>query len=69
MQTPSFVTLRAGVRHFFACLMEVKHLDARLGRCKCAVVLKRASHLALQAACAFVGVDVQDFLHLDLLAM
>jgi hypothetical protein len=49
--------------------MEVKHLDARLGGGKGAVVLKRTGHFALQAACAFVGVDVQDFLHLRLLAM
>jgi hypothetical protein len=67
MQTPSLVTLGAGVGYFFACVMKVKHLDARLGGGKDAVILKRTRHLALQAACAFVGVDVQHFLHLSLL--
>lgn len=69
VHTPCFVALRAGVGHFFTGLVEVKHLDARLGRSEGAVVFKRTSHLALQAAGAFVGVDVQDFLHLRLLAM
>jgi hypothetical protein len=49
--------------------MKVKHLDARLGRGKNTVILKRTRHLALQAACAFVGVNVQHFLHLSLLGV
>ena len=69
VHTPGFVALRAGVGHFFTGLVKVKHLDARLGRGEGAVVFKRASHLALQAAGAFVGVDVQDFLHLRLLKL
>ena len=66
VQTPSFIALRAGVRHFFAGLMEVKHFDAGFGCGECAVVLERTGHLALQTARAFVWVDVQDFLHLGL---
>jgi hypothetical protein len=67
MQTPGLVALGAGVRHFFAGVVEVKHLDTRLGRCVGAVILERTSHFALQAAGAFVCIDVQDFLHIDLL--
>jgi hypothetical protein len=66
MQAPRFVTLRAGVRHFFAGLMKVKYFDARFGCGKYAVILERTGHLALQAARAFVRVNVQDFLHLHL---
>jgi len=58
VQAPGFVALRAGVGHFLAGVVEVKNLDARLRRGVGAVVLERTRHLALQAASAFVGVDV-----------
>ena len=67
MQAPGFIALGAGVGHFFAGLMKLKHLNARLGSGEGAVVLKRTRHLALQAACAFVRVDVQHLLHASLL--
>lgn len=66
MQAPRFVTLRAGVGHFFTRLVEVKYFDARFGCGKCAVILERTGHLALKTARAFVRVNVQDFLHLHL---
>jgi hypothetical protein len=67
MQAPGFVTLGAGVGHFFASVVEIKYLDARFGGGVCAVVLKRTGHFALQAAGTFVRIDVQDFLHVYLL--
>jgi hypothetical protein len=67
VQAPSFVALGAGVRHFFAGVMEIKHLDTRFGCGVCAVVLERTGHFALQAAGTFVRIDVQDFLHVYLL--
>jgi hypothetical protein len=47
--------------------MKIKNLDAGFGRGKGAVVLKRTSHFALQAAGALVCIDVQHFLHVSLL--
>jgi hypothetical protein len=44
-------------------MFEVEDLDARLRDVEYTVVFKGARHLALQAASAFVGVDVQRFLH------
>jgi uncharacterized protein (AIM24 family) len=67
VQAPGFVALGAGVGHFFAGVMEIKHLDARFGGGVCAVVLEGTGHFALQAAGTFVRVDVQDFLHVYLL--
>jgi hypothetical protein len=67
MQAPGFIALGAGVRHLFTGVVEVKDPDARFGGGVCAVVLKRTGHFALQAAGTFVRVDVQDFLHVDLL--
>jgi hypothetical protein len=67
VQAPGFVALGAGVRHFLARVVEVKHLDAGLGGGVRAVVLERAGHFALHAARAFVCVDMQDFLHVSLL--
>jgi hypothetical protein len=63
VQAPSLIALGAGVGHFFARVVEVEHLDAGLAGGKRAVVLKRTRHFALQTPGAFVGVDVQDFLH------
>src|SRR6185369_6428506 len=66
VQAPGLVALGARVRHFLAGVMEVEDLDARLGRRESSVVFERAGHLALQAACAFVRVDMQNFLHVRL---
>jgi hypothetical protein len=55
--------LGTGVGDFASGVLEVKDLDPRLGDIEHSVILKGAGHLALQAACAFVGVDVQRFLH------
>jgi hypothetical protein len=63
MQAPGLIALGTGVRHFLACVVEVKYLDARLGGGKGAVVLKGTGHLALEAPSAFVRVDVQHLLH------
>jgi hypothetical protein len=67
MQTPGLVALGAGVGHFFAGVVKVKDLDARLGGGVRAVVLERTSHFALQTAGALVCVDVQHLLHERLL--
>ena len=68
MHAPGLVALGAGVGHLLAGFMEVEHLDARLGYGVSAVVLERTSHLALQTAGAFFGVEVQHLLHEGLLA-
>jgi hypothetical protein len=44
-------------------VLKVEDLDPRFGNVEYAMVLVRTRHLALQAARAFVGVDVQRFLH------
>ena len=63
MQAPGFVALGAGVGHFFASVVEVKHLDAGFGGGVCAVVLERTGHFALQTTSAFICVDMQRLLH------
>ena len=64
VQAPGLVALGTGVRHFFAGVVEVKHLDARFGGGEGAVVLERTGHFALQTAGAFVCIDVQHLLHM-----
>jgi hypothetical protein len=44
-------------------VVEIKNLDAGFGRGVGAIVLKGTRHFALQAAGAFVRIDVQNFLH------
>ena len=46
-----------------ARVMEIEHLDARLAGREGGVVLERAGHFALQAACALVRIDVEGLLH------
>jgi hypothetical protein len=67
MQAPCLIALRAGVGYFFTCVMKVKYFNARFAGGIRAVVFKTTGHFALQAPRAFVGVDVQDFLHTELL--
>jgi hypothetical protein len=67
VQAPGFVALGTGVGNLFARVMKVEYLDARFGRGKCAVVLERTGHFALQTASALVCVDVQHLLHVYLL--
>jgi hypothetical protein len=63
IQAPGFGALGTGVGHLASGVLEGKYLDARLGDVEYPVVLEGTRHFALQTAGAFVGVDVQRFLH------
>jgi hypothetical protein len=63
VHTPRLVALGAGVGDLPAGLVEVEHLDARLRRVEHPVVLLRAGHLALHAAGAFGGIEMQGSHH------
>jgi hypothetical protein len=43
--------------------VKIKHLDATFRGSEHGVIFVAARHLALQAACAFIGVDMQCLLH------
>jgi hypothetical protein len=60
---PRFRTLRAGVRHLPPRVLKVEDLDPRFRYVEYPMVLVRTRHLALQTARAFVGINVQRFLH------
>jgi hypothetical protein len=63
MEAPGLVALGAGVGHLAPFPLEGEDLDPGSGGVEGLVVPVGAGHLALDAACAFVGIQLQGLLH------
>jgi hypothetical protein len=59
MQAPGFRTLGAGIGNLAPGFMKIENLDTRFRGIENSMVLIRAGHFALQAACTFVRADVE----------
>ena len=63
MQTPRLGALRAGVGREAALVMEGKDFDTGFGGIEDALCLLGTGHLALEAAGALLGLELQRFEH------